>query len=87
FIQADARAADLSQATVFYLYTPFTGGVLGEMLERIREQAQRRDIRLCSLGPCTQVLAAQHWLRAIDAELHSDRIAVFVPRGSGDSAS
>jgi hypothetical protein len=86
FIQADARAADLSQATVFYLYTPFTGGVLGEMLERIREQAQRRDIRLCSLGPCTQVLAAQRWLRAIDVELHSDRIAVFVPCGNDDPA-
>ncbi|MGO1068544.1 hypothetical protein [Lysobacter sp. CA199] len=77
FVQGDARAADLSQATVFYLYTPFTGGVMAQMLERIRAQARSRDIRVCSLGPCTQVLARQSWLRSGETALRGDRIAVF----------
>jgi hypothetical protein len=35
-IHQDARAADLSAGTVFYLYTPFTGSILSHVLALLR---------------------------------------------------
>ncbi len=64
FAEEDARQADLSGGTVFYLYTPFTGGVLRTVLDRMRDEAERRAIRVCSLGPCTEVMAQERWLAA-----------------------
>lgn len=79
FACADARAVDLGQATVFYLYTPFTGAILRQVLDAIARQARSRAIRVCTLGPCTAVVAAEPWL-AGDARPPSDRIAVFRSR-------
>lgn len=79
FIAADARDADLSQGTVFYLYTPFTGGILREVLDRLREQAGHRDIRIATFGPCTAIIANEPWLTTVGVE-DADRIAVFRPR-------
>ncbi|KRA20150.1 methyltransferase domain-containing protein [Lysobacter sp. Root604] len=79
FACADARAVDLGQATVFYLYTPFTGAILRQVLDAIAQQARSRAIRVCTLGPCTAVVAAEPWL-AGDARPPSDRIAVFRSR-------
>lgn len=76
FIQADARAADLSAGTVFYLYTPFTGSVLRSVLDTLRSIAFARPIRVCTLGPCTSVIAAEPWLRS-DDDLRGDRIVVW----------
>src|SRR5580692_1368351 len=36
FIARDARIADLSAGSVFYLYSPFTGSILTEVLNRLR---------------------------------------------------
>lgn len=66
FVEADARHADISFGTVFYLYTPFQGAILAEVLERLRAQAAQRPIRVCSFGPCTPALAAQPWLARQD---------------------
>lgn len=76
FVQADARAADLSAGTVFYLYTPFTGSVLRSVLDTLRGIALARPIRVCSLGPCTALIAAEPWLRSDDG-LRGDRIVVW----------
>lgn len=77
FVHADARVADLSAATVFYLYTPFNGAVLDRVLERIRIEAGQRELRVCGLGPCSERLAALPWLRLLDADWSRDRVAVF----------
>lgn len=82
FVQADARAADLSAGTVFYLYTPFTGSILTEVLERLRGIARSRAIRVCTLGPCTATVAAEAWLRGPEA-LRGDRVAIFDSRRAG----
>ncbi|WP_324672169.1 hypothetical protein [Hymenobacter sp. GOD-10R] len=66
FIQTDARTADYSDGTVFFLYTPFEGRMLQEVLERLRTEAQHRSIRLFTYGPCTLHLAQQGWLRCVD---------------------
>jgi hypothetical protein len=76
FVQADARTADLSQGTFFYLYTPFTGALLADVLERIHQQAMQRPIRIAALGPCTAALAEQPWLTPATPP-ESGRITVF----------
>jgi len=76
FVEQDAREADLSSGTVFHLYTPFTGGMLRTVLERLRSEGERRVIRVCTLGPCAEIVAAEAWLRAMTA-VDTERIACF----------
>lgn len=75
----DARTADLAPATLFYLYTPFVGAVLHDMLEILRRQSAGRSIRIAAHGPCVATLAAQDWLRA-EGIPAPDRITLFRPR-------
>jgi hypothetical protein len=76
FVQGDARAADLSAGTVFYLYTPFIGTILRDVLNSLRQEAVKREIRICTFGPCTRVVAEQQWLSVVGA-LEANRIAIF----------
>ncbi|HEY1470118.1 MAG TPA: class I SAM-dependent methyltransferase [Candidatus Acidoferrum sp.] len=80
FIEGDVRAADLSDGTVFYLYTPFTGSILRDVLNVLRDEAARRRIRICTFGPCTRVLGEEQWLEVVGA-LETDRVAIFRSRG------
>jgi hypothetical protein len=79
FMQGDARAADLSDGTVFYLYTPFIGTILRDVLNSLRHEAVKREIRICTFGPCTRFVAEEQWLSVIGA-LDADRIAIFRSR-------
>jgi hypothetical protein len=65
FDHADVRDAALDDGTVFFLYVPFTGAVLGRVLERLHEVARRHAIVVCALG----VDLAAPWLaqRPLDA--------------------
>lgn len=76
FMQADARAADVSAGTVFYLYTPFKGAILRDVLERLRDEATRRPIRVCTFGPCTAEVTQQSWLIR-SAEYEANAPAIF----------
>jgi Histone methylation protein DOT1 len=78
FIHKDAREADLSGGTVFYLYSPFTGSILADVLERLRTESARRPIKICTLGPCTLRVAQESWLQAC-APPHLGQIAIFRP--------
>jgi hypothetical protein len=64
FVQEDARTADLSKGTVFYLYSPFTGSILDNVLDKLRNESAARRIRICTLGPCTSIVAKEPWLKA-----------------------
>jgi hypothetical protein len=77
FLAQDAREADLSSGTIFYLYTPFRGAVLGTVLDRLQAQAEAstREIRVCTFGPCTAIVGSQSWLVHEPAE--SGHISVF----------
>jgi hypothetical protein len=79
FIPQDAREADLSSGTVFYLYSPFNGSILTEVLSMLRRESTRRSIKICSLGPCTRTIANETWLKG-SILLYSGRIAVFETR-------
>jgi SAM-dependent methyltransferase len=76
FVAEDARVTDLSSGTVFYLYSPFTGSILCEVLNTLRLESTRRSIKVCSLGPCTGIVANEPWLKA-RALPHLGRITVF----------
>jgi hypothetical protein len=79
FIQQDARAADFSSGTVFYLYTPFVGTILSAVLDSLRREAAGREIRICTYGPCTPTVAEERWLEAVGT-VEIDRTAIFRSR-------
>lgn len=79
FIHQDARAADFSTGTVFYLYTPFLGSILSAVLTRLRHEAATRRLRICSYGPCTSVIARESWLEAAAAP-EAQHITLFASR-------
>src|SRR5271170_2835989 len=76
FIPQDAREADLSSGSVFYLYSPFKGSILTDVLSALRMESMRRSIKICSLGPCTRTVAKETWLKA-SAMPDTGRITVF----------
>lgn len=79
FMAEDARTAEIATGTVFYLFTPFTGSLLMDVLDSLRQESRCRRIRICSLGPCTRNLREQRWLRATRLP-ETERIAVFESR-------
>ena len=76
FVAQDVRDADLGWGTIFYLYTPFRGSMLAEVLRRLEEESRRRPMRIASLGPCTSEIAAQRWVRSVSA-LEEGRVSLF----------
>ena len=81
FLAQDARNADLSSGTVFYLYSPFKGSILTDILSSLRMESARRSITICSLGPCTRTLAKLTWLQATTLP-ETGRITVFESQGA-----
>jgi len=68
FINADARKADYSEGTVFFMFTPFRGEILQEVLEILRKESLRRKIKIITYGPCTTRVALQNWLHSAAPE-------------------
>jgi SAM-dependent methyltransferase len=84
FIHADAREADYAGGTVFFLYTPFEGRMLQQVLERLREEAKTRTIGVYTYGPCTFAVSRQDWLKHVGPEVYSiDSLAAFRSFGGG----
>jgi len=78
FICQDARQADFSVGTVFYMYTPFKGAMLQQVLERLHAEGLRRRIRLCTYGPIVSEAVQQPGLPAFErSQLVKGPIAVF----------
>ena len=67
FTQADVRDSPLDDGTVFFLYLPFTGPVLADVLRRLEQVAKLHAIVVCALGVEVERLAP--WLvpRPLDA--------------------
>ncbi len=75
FIAQDARDADLSRGSVFYLYSPFKGSILADVLGALRKESMHRPIKICSLGPCTHRVSDETWLKT---SALSDRESITV---------
>lgn len=76
FVCGDILDASMDEATVIYLFTPCTGALLDRVIQRIRQQSERRPLRVASLGPASFALAAERWLRPLVA-VSAARIALF----------
>ena len=75
---ADAREADLSRGTVYYLFTPFKGRILGRVWQRLEQEAQSRSITVCTYGAVSLSAAQQPWLRpASGAPPHEFALAIW----------
>jgi len=78
FINVDAREADYSDGTVFFLYTPFEGRMLQQVLERLRGEAEKRRIGVYTYGPCTFAVSRQDWLEHVGPnDHHTHKLAAF----------
>lgn len=78
FVNGDAREADLSEGTVFYMYTPFEGEMLEFVLRRLEGVSRSKAIRLLTYGPCTIDVLGHDWLTCEDGSLRDPkRLAVF----------
>lgn len=78
FVNTDARTADYSDGTIFFMFTPFRGPLLQAVLARLQQAAQQRPIRLCTFGPCSPHVAAQPWLCPLTADpRHEYKLAIF----------
>lgn len=77
----DARAADYTDGTVFFLYTPFTGRMFDAVLDKLYAQALRRRITVATYGLCTRQATAKDWLQvAVRQEFGHDTLALFRSR-------
>jgi Histone methylation protein DOT1 len=78
FINVDAREADVADGTVFFMYTPFRGALLQEVLDRLKDKAHRRPMTLVTYGPCTAEVTELDWLALSGSEEPDDRsLAIF----------
>jgi len=62
FVNTDARNADYSSGTVFFMYTPFEGKMLQDVLQRLKNEAKKRTIKIFTYGPCTDEVTKHDWL-------------------------
>ncbi len=63
FIHADARDADYSAGTLFFMYTPFEGNIMNNVLQKLKKESMNRRIRIFTYGPCTAIISKQDWLK------------------------
>lgn len=78
FVEADAREADYSQATILFLFTPFKGKMLRDVLGKLARETFHRPLKICTFGPCTRHVAAQDWLVSLDNVAYDEfQLAMF----------
>lgn len=78
FVHADARHAELGNGTLFYLFTPFRGPLLQDVLQRLHAVAQQHTIQIGAYGSCSRQLAQQPWLAPQDDHANDEyKLALF----------
>jgi hypothetical protein len=81
FYNADARHCDYADGTVFFLYTPFTGRLLQDVLARLRAVAHTRPITIATYGACTRDVSQQPWVQlTVQQTFPPDTLALFRSR-------
>jgi hypothetical protein len=65
FVNVDARKADYSTGTIIFMYTPFNGEIMEDVLEALRQESLQRKIKVITYGPCTAQVRLQSWLHSV----------------------
>jgi Histone methylation protein DOT1 len=79
FIHADARYADYSSGTLFFMYTPFDGKMLQDVLQNLHGEAKKRKIKIFTYGSCTCEVAQQNWLiKGYNMQTRSGEFGEFI---------
>lgn len=65
YFNEDARDADFSEGTHFFLFSPFKGSILDQVLDKLHVEALERQIRICTFGSCVNTIRQLDWLRLI----------------------
>jgi predicted amidohydrolase/precorrin-6B methylase 2 len=77
-LNGDARDADYSQGTVFFMFNPFGGRIFDTIMDKLQAQADTRQITIGSYGSCTAQIAALPWLSIQDTQTIDDfKLAIF----------
>lgn len=63
FVSGDMRDVDLSEGTIFFLFTPVKGAVFERVMGRLKGVAAMKRILVIGYGPCSKDLANVDWLR------------------------
>jgi hypothetical protein len=71
FINTTAQNGNYAEGTVFFMYTPFEGVMLQEMLDILKKEAQQKTIRIFTYGPCSPNVARQSWLSCVNGAADS----------------
>jgi hypothetical protein len=78
FLNIDARQAYYTDGTVFFLYTPFTGRMLQEVLAQLAAVARTHPITLATYGACTRDVAQQPWIQpTVEQAFAHDTLTLF----------
>jgi hypothetical protein len=81
FLNVDARAADYTDGTVFFLYTPFTGHMFQAVLDKLDSEARVYPVTIATYGPCTEQMAQQPWAQLMARQAFGhDTLALFTRR-------
>lgn len=80
YLNLNARNADYSDATVFFFFNPFGGLIFDSVLEKLRLEAEKREITLCSYGSSSQPLSELTWLERLPP-VSEDEMALEIFRG------
>ncbi|WP_448701917.1 hypothetical protein ACFGVR_06570 [Mucilaginibacter sp. AW1-3] len=79
FMNADAREADYSTGTVFFMYTPFNGDILYEVLQLLKNESKTRPVRIFTCGPCSYAVGMEKWLNCLNGSGEDiDKLYEFV---------
>ncbi|MCF6407199.1 hypothetical protein L3C95_30160 [Chitinophaga filiformis] len=65
FVNTDARKADFSSGTIFFMYTPFLGNMMQDVLCMLKQESEKRPISIFTYGPCSALVARQEWLTCV----------------------
>lgn len=79
FINTDARIADYTEGTVFFMYTPFHGDIMEAVLQKLKEEANKRPIKIFTYGPCVAQVVQEDWLTKMnESQNYSEQFALFI---------
>jgi predicted amidohydrolase len=84
FINADAQDVPYGSGTVFFLFNPFGGRIFDAVFDKLRSQAKKRKITICSYGSSTEPISELSWLEVQDPDtIHDFKLAIFNSKTKG----